>query len=118
MARSAPTSRWFVPAASLLAISLCLPLVVPTLPVSADDGTCVGKGEYSRVKAGMSIQKLGQVLHGQTPFADIDGKGKHRIRWYSACEAWQPELDMVVRYHQPVVGRRTVSKKSLDLYVP
>jgi hypothetical protein len=116
MARSATTSGWFVPAASLLAIALCLPVVAPTLPVLADDGTCVGQGEYSRIRAGMSIQKLGQVLHGQTPFAETDGRGKHRLRWYAACDEWQPDLDVSVRYHQPVVGRRTVTKKALQAF--
>ena len=66
----------------------------------------------------MTIDKLGKVLHGQLPFADTDGKGKLRFRWYVACEDWQPDLDVSVRYHQPVVGRRTVNKKALDVYVP
>jgi hypothetical protein len=65
----------------------------------------------------MTIQKLGQVLQGQIPFAETEGKGKTRFRWYAACDAWQPDLDVLVRYHQPVVGRRTVSKKSLDVFV-
>ena len=58
------------------------------------------------------------MLHGQLPFADTDGKGKQRYRWYVACEDWQPDLDVSVRYHQPVVGRRTVNKKALDVTLP
>ena len=94
------------PAATLAA--LVLACLLPTTPAqAADDGTCVGKGEYSRIKTGMTIDKLGKVLHGQLPFADTDGKGKQRYRWYVACEEdWQPDLDVSVRYHQPVVGRR------------
>ena len=65
----------------------------------------------------MTIQKLGKVLDDQVPFAETEGKGKKGYRWYVACEAWQPDLDVSVRYHQPVVGRRTVSKKALDVYV-
>ena len=65
----------------------------------------------------MTIEKLGKILHGQMPFADTDGKGKQRIRWYVACEEWQPDKDVAVRYHQPVVGRRTVTKKALAVYV-
>jgi hypothetical protein len=84
---------------------------------AADDGTCVGKGEYKRIRGGMSIEKLTHVLHGQTPFADTEGKGKQHVRWYVACDAWQPDKDVRVRYHQPVVGRRTVTGKKLAVYV-
>jgi hypothetical protein len=116
MARSA-IHRASLPAASLLAIALCLPVLAPSVTVASDDGTCVGSGEYKAIKLGMSIDKLGKVLHGQTPFATTDGRGKTRYRWYFACEAWQPDQEVVVRYHQPVVGRRTVSRKALDVYV-
>jgi hypothetical protein len=116
MVRSA-THRTFLPAASLLAVVLCLPVLAPSVSVASDDGSCVGSGEYKAIKVGMTIEKLGKVLHGQTPFATIDGRGKTRYRWYFACEAWEPDRDVVVRYHQPVVGRRTVSKKALDVYV-
>jgi hypothetical protein len=105
------------PAATLAALAV-LACLLPTTPAqAADDGTCVGKGEYRRIKAGMTIEKLGKVLHGQLPFADTEGKGKQRYRWYAACEDWQPDLDVAVRYHQPVVGRRTVNKKALAVYV-
>ena len=84
----------------------------------AADNTCVGQGEYKRIHGGMTIQKLVEVLDGQTPFAESAGaNNKQRIRWYAACEDWQPDKDVVVRYHQPVVGRRTVTKKGLDVYV-
>ena len=104
------------PAATLAALAV-LACLLPATPAQADDGTCVGKGEYTRIKAGMTIEKLGKVLHGQLPFAETEGKGKQRYRWYVACEEWKPDLDVSVRYHQPVVGRRTVSKKALDVYV-
>ena len=111
-----PRPRTHTPATALaaLAVVACL---LPSGAAQAVDGTCVGKGEYGQIKPGMTIQKLGMVLHGQTPFATVDGKGKHRFRWYAACDAWKPDLDVVVRYHQPVVGRRTVTKKSLDVFV-
>jgi hypothetical protein len=64
----------------------------------------------------MTIQQLTDVLHGQTPFALTDGTGKQHYRWYVACDSWQPDLDVSVRYHQPVVGRRTVTKKALAVY--
>jgi hypothetical protein len=105
------------PAAALAALTVLACLLPATPAQAADDGTCVGKGEYHRIRAGMTIEKLGKVLHGQLPFADTEGKGKQRYRWYAACEDWQPDLDVVVRYHQPVVGRRTVNKKALAVYV-
>ena len=115
MAGSRPRARAL--AASLLAGLLC-PVAGAVGPaVAADDGTCVGSGEYKDIKAGMNITKLQQALHGQAPFAETSGKGKQRYRWYSACDAWQPDLDVVVRILQPVVGRRTVTKKSVDAYV-
>ena len=105
------------PAATLAALAV-LACLLPTTPAqAADDGTCVGAREYHRIKSGMTIEKLGKVLHGQLPFADTEGKGKQRYRWYVACEDWQPDLDVAVRYHQPVVGRRTVNKKALAVYV-
>ena len=114
MPHSPLTVRASLPALALLAGLLC-----PTpAALAADDGTCVGKGEYSAIKSGMSIEKLTDVLHGQKPFAETAGKGKQRYKWYVACDAWQPDEDVAVRYHQPVVGRRTVIKKSLDVYVP
>jgi hypothetical protein len=118
MPLSSPHTRRAAPALAALALAACLlPGVVWSAAGAADDGTCVGKGEYRRIKGGMSIQKLGEVLHGQTPFAESTSNGKHRTRWYAACDAWQPEKDVSVRYHQPVVGRRTVTKKSLGVYV-
>jgi hypothetical protein len=118
MSGSRPRARAL--AAPLLAAVLCLGWavagsVVPA--VAADDGTCVGRGEYKHIVSGMNITKLQQVVHDQTPFAETAGKGKQRYRWYAACDAWQPDLDVVVRVHQPVVGRRTVTKKALDTYV-
>ncbi len=103
---------------AILAALAVLACLLPAAPSqAADDGTCVGKGEYGRIKSGMTIEKLGKVLHGQLPFAESDGKGKQRYRWYAACEEFQPDLDVSVRYHQPVVGRRTVNKKALAVYV-
>ena len=113
MARTPHTTRASLPAVVLLAGLLC-PV---STAVAADDGTCVGSGEYKSIKAGMSIEKLTDVLHGQKPFAESMGQGKQRIRWYVACDAWQPDEDVAVRYHQPIVGRRTVTKKSLKVYV-
>ncbi len=122
MSRSRPTHRSAAP--SVLVLLGLLAALVGLVSVvglgaaqAADDGTCVGKGEYRRITAGMSIDKLGDVLHGQTPFADVAGKGKQRTRWYAACDAWQPTRDVAVRYHQPIVGRRTVTKKALKVYV-
>ena len=108
----APTG--WLPAAVLLA-ALLSPGLAPV--AVADDGTCVGEGEYRAIKGGMSIAKLQQTLHGQIPFAETAGSGKQRYRWYVACEAWQPDADVAVRYLKPVVGRRTVTKKSLDVFV-
>jgi hypothetical protein len=113
------TSRTW-PAALLLAGLLC-PVAGPVSGLApagaADDGTCVGSGEYKTIAAGMSIAKLQKAVHDQAPFAETAGKGKQRYRWYTACDAWQPDLDVAVRYHQPVVGRRTVTKKALAVYV-
>jgi hypothetical protein len=113
-----PRASTRTPAATLAALVVLASLLTTTPAQAAGDGTCVAKGEYNRIKAGMTIEKLGKVLHGQLPFAETDGKGKQRYRWYVACEDWQPDLDVSVRYHQPVVGRRTVNKKQLDVYVP
>jgi hypothetical protein len=124
MARTQPPMGTLWPALALLA-----GLLMPFAPVNAEapghpgvgdtagDDTCVGKGEYKAIKRGMTIEKLAQALDGQTPFADVEAKGKQRVRWYAACDDWQPEKDVAVRYHQPVVGRRTVTKKSLAVYV-
>ena len=118
MSRIHRTSRTLWPALTLLAGLTCPAAVAaPTAPALAADATCVGQGEYKAIHGGMTIEKLGKVLEGQTPFADLDGHGKHRLRWYAACDAWQPEKDVLVRYHQPVVGRRTVTRKSLDVFV-
>lgn len=83
----------------------------------ADDPSCVGKGEYKKIRGGMTIQKLAALLDGQTPFAVVEGKGRQRIRWYAACDGWQSVKDVAVRYRQPVVGRRTVTGKKLAVYV-
>ena len=118
MAGSRPRARAL--AATLPAALLCLGWSVAGSvgpAVAADNGTCVGQGEYKNITSGMNITKLQQVLHGQVPFAETMGKGKQRYRWYAACDAWQPDLDVVVRVHQPVVGRRTVTKKALDAFV-
>jgi hypothetical protein len=118
MAGSRPRGRAL--AASLLATLLCVGGAVTGSvgpAVAADDGTCVGQGEYKAIKAGMNITKLQQAVHGQAPFAEAAGRGKLRYRWYAACDAWQPDLDVVVRILQPVVGRRTVTRKSVDTYV-
>ena len=64
----------------------------------------------------MTIQKLAKVLDGQPPFATIDGKGNQHYRWYDACADWEPQRDVVVRYHQAPVGRRTVTKKALEVF--
>jgi hypothetical protein len=115
MAGSRPRARAL--AATLLAALVC-PVTGAVGPaVAADDGTCVGQGEFKNITPGMSITKLQQAVHGQAPFAETTGKGKQRYRWYVACDAWQPDFDVVVRFLQPVVGRRTVTKKSLDAYV-
>ena len=111
-------SRAAAPVLGALAlVAGVIPGLVATPATAADDGTCVGKGEYKAIHGGMGIQKLGTILHGQTPFAEAAGKGKQRIRWYVACDEWKPDLDVAVTYHQPVVGRRTVTKKSLTVYV-
>jgi hypothetical protein len=112
MARIHTAPAW-LPAAALLAGLLAS---APSPALAADDGTCVGQGEYKKIAAGMSISKLQQAVHGQAPFAETTGKGRQRYRWYVACDAWQPDLDVVVRYHEPVVGRRTVTRKGLDVY--
>jgi hypothetical protein len=117
MPRPGPLNGAAAATLATLALVACLVPGLVSGAVAADDGTCVGKGEFKRIHGGMTIEKLGKVLHDQTPFADIEGKGKKRIRWYVACEAWQPDKDVAVSYHQPVVGRRTVTKKALDVYV-
>ena len=63
-----PRPRTHTPATALaaLAVVACL---LPSGAARAVDGTCVGKGEYGQIKPGMTIQKLGMVLHGQIPFA-------------------------------------------------
>ena len=104
--------------AALVLVASLAPGLVGGPAVAADDGTCVGKAEFKRVHGGMTIEKLGKVLHGQVPFADTEGKGKKRTRWYVACDDWKPDLDVAVTYHQPVVGRRTVTKKALAVYTP
>jgi hypothetical protein len=119
MTRSRPRNRAAAPALATLALVACLlPGLVSGAAEAADDGTCVGKGEYRSIHGGMGIQKLTTLLDGQTPFVDAAGKGNKRIRWYVACDAWQPDKDVAVSYHQPVVGRRTVTKKALDVYTP
>ena len=115
MAGSRPRARAL--AATLLAGLLCPATGAIGPAVAADDGTCVGQGEYRNIKAGMNVTKLQLALHGQAPFAEAMGRGKQRYRWYAACDAWQPDLDVVVRILQPVVGRRTVIKKAVDVYV-
>jgi hypothetical protein len=106
------------PALSALALVACLAPGLVASGAHAADESCVGQGEYKRIRGGMTIQKLVEVLDGQTPFAETAGATKkQRVRWYAACEAWQPDKDVAVRYHQPVVGRRTVTKKSLGVYV-
>ena len=118
MPRSRTRTRALAPAlgALVLAVSL-VPGLVTGSAQAGDDGTCVGKGEYQKIHGGITIQKLVSILDGQTPFADTSLKGAKRIRWYVACEEWEPDKDVAVRYHEPVVGRRTVTKKSLDVYV-
>jgi hypothetical protein len=105
-------------AATLGALALVVSLA-PGLAagaVHADDPTCVGKGEYRQIRGQMSIQKLATLLDGQTPFAEAEGRGSRRIRWYAACDMWQPVKDVMVRYREPVVGRRTVTGKKLAVY--
>jgi hypothetical protein len=92
-------------------------VLVPSSPGAAAT-PCVGKAEYALIHSGMTIQKLGKILDDQVPFAELEGIGNQAYRWYDACEAWQPVRDVVVRYHQAAVGRRTVTKKSLDVYEP
>jgi hypothetical protein len=103
--------------AALALVAGLVPGLVMGAAQAAED-SCVGKGEYKRIHGGMTIQKLASVLDGQTPFAEVAGRGKKRIRWYAACEEWQPEKDVAVSYRQPVVGRRTVTNKALAVYVP
>jgi hypothetical protein len=107
--------------ASTLAASALIASLLPGLmsaAAQADDPTCVGKGEYRKIKGGMAIQKLAILLDGQVPFAEVEGQGTQRVRWYTACDAWQPVKDVKVRYRQPVVGRRTVTGKKLAVYQP
>ncbi|MEO6512998.1 MAG: hypothetical protein ABIO16_18515 [Nocardioides sp.] len=110
-------SRILLPAAAMLAGLLGPAVVLVPAAVAADDGTCVSQHEFGQISSGMSMTKLQKAVHGQTPFADTTGRGKQRYRWYVACEDWKPDLDVAVRYHQPVVGRRTVTKKSLETFV-
>jgi hypothetical protein len=119
MLRTPPRNRAAAAALATLALVACLLAgLVSGAAEAADDGTCVGKGEYKRIHGGMGIQKLVTILDGQTPLADTAGKGNKRVRWYVACEEWQPDKDVAVSYHEPVVGRRTVTKKKLDVYTP
>lgn len=107
-------------AAALAALALSVSLVPGLVgaSASADDPACVGRAEYKKIKGGMSIQKLAQLLDGQVPFADLKGRGTTRIRWYDACETWQKVKDVKVRYRQPLVGRRSVTGKKLAVYQP
>ena len=60
MPRSRTRNRAAAPALATLALVACLlPGLVPGAAAAADDGTCVGKGEYKKIHGGMSIQKLG-----------------------------------------------------------
>ncbi len=95
-----------------------VPGLVPTAVQAADDPACVGKQEYRRIKGGISLQKLTSLLDGQAPIADLQSGKRHRVRWYAACDGWQPVKDVRVRYHRPVVGRRTVAGKRLAVYEP
>jgi len=99
-----------------LIVASALVLLPPASSAAA--ATCVSQAEYKAIHSGMTIQKLGKVLDDQVPFAVKEGKGNKAFRWYDACPAWQPDLDVVVRYHQAPVGRRTVTKKALDVYTP
>jgi hypothetical protein len=118
MSRSGPSNRAAAAALATLALLACLlPGLVSGAAEAADDGTCVGKGEFKKIHGGIGIQKLVTILHGQTAFADTAGKGNKRVRWYVACDDWQPDKDVAVTYHEPVVGRRTVTKKKLVAYV-
>ncbi len=92
-------------------------VLVPSAPSGAA-APCVSKAEFDRIHSGMTIQKLGVVLDGQTPFATTDGKGNQHYRWYDACDGWEPDRDVKVRYPQAAVGRRAVTKKALAVYVP
>jgi hypothetical protein len=116
MPRSRTLTRAAAPALALVAC--LLPALVVGVAQAADDGTCVGRGEFKAIHGGMGIAKLGTVLHGQKPFAETTAKGNKHVRWYVACEEWQPDQDVAVTYRQPVVGRRTVTKKALDVYTP
>jgi hypothetical protein len=118
MSRFRARTRAALPSLASLALAATLVTGLGTVAHAANDDTCVGKGEFGRIKPGMSIDKLGMVLHGQAPFAQTTGMGRQRYRWYVACEAWEPDMDVAVRYHQPIVGRRTVTKKRLDVYAP
>ena len=92
-------------------------VLVPSAPSGAAT-PCVSKAEFELIHAGMTIQKLGNILGDQVPFATADGTGNQHFRWYNACGAWEPDRDVKVRYHQAVVGRRTVTKKALAVYAP
>jgi hypothetical protein len=103
-------------ALAALALSASLLPGLAAGPASADDPTCVGRAEYKKIKGGMSIQRLSELLDGQVPFADLKGEGTTRIRWYDACETWQSVNDVKVRYRDPLVGRRSVTGKRLAVY--
>ena len=105
---------------ALAALVLLASLVPGLMSVSAqaDDPSCVGRAEYRQIKGGMSIPKLTALLDGQVPFADLEAQKTQRVRWYAACDTWQPVRDVKIRYRQPVVGRRTVTGKKLAVYVP
>ena len=105
------------PAATLAA--LVLACLLPAMPAqAADDGTCVGKGEYSRIKNGMTIDKLGKgAATANAPSPTPTARASSATVGNVACEDWQPDLDVSVRYHQPVVGLTHVTKKALDVYV-
>jgi hypothetical protein len=106
-------------AAALAALALSASFLpgVTAGPANADEPTCVGRAEYKLIKGGMSIQRLAELLDGQVPFADLQGQGTTRIRWYDACETWQKVKDVKVRYREPLVGRRSVTGKKLAVYV-
>jgi hypothetical protein len=108
-------SRSFAGLAGLVVMSALL-VTLPGAPAGAADA-CVSGGEYAKIHSGMTIQKLAKILDGQTPLVDQAAQGKQAVRWYAACDGWDPVNDVVVRYHQQVVGRRTVIGKKLDVYV-
>ncbi len=110
--------RRTLPAVVALALSASLGPGLVSAVASADDATCVGRAEFKRIKSGMGLQKLGELLDGQAPLADLEASPRMRVRWYAACDGWQPVKDVRVRYHKPLVGRRTVAGKNLGVYEP